>query len=430
MDYQESLDYLYGLQKFGIKLGLENIQALLGRLGNPQQDYRVLHVAGTNGKGSVSAALAEIFRQAGYRVGHYSSPHLHSFTERIQVDGRPISEAEVVALTERVRSQSGGIPATFFEFTTALALIYFRCRRVDFAVLEVGMGGRLDATNAVSPELCLITPICLDHGEHLGANLAAIAAEKAGIIKPGVPVVISRQPAEVLEVLLERADQMQAPAVVFGRDYTVTATGETFSFSSAELNLAGLRPGLVGAHQQQNLSQALACCMVLRRGGEQIGEPALRDGVARVRWPGRLEWWQGRGEVLLDGAHNQGGALALADYLKTLPAAGIRWVVGIKDDKCLADILGPVLPLVSRLYCTVPPVESAIAPEALAAQACLHDVASSIFADVCDALAAALNDRRPGEVVLVAGSLFLVGAARQWLLEHFSEAPGETGQID
>lgn len=418
MDYRESLDYLYGLQRFGIKLGLENIRRMLARLGHPERGLDILHVGGTNGKGSVSAALAEILRQAGYRVGLYTSPHLHSFTERIRVDGAAIAEEEVARLTDEIREVAGGIPATFFEFTTALALLYFRRREVDFAVLEVGMGGRLDATNAAVPRLAVITPVCRDHAEHLGEELTAIAAEKGGIIKPGVPVFIGRQEPEVLAVLEERARQLAAPVLLLGRDFSPRPTADGFSFHGQGLELTGLRPGLAGAHQHDNLSLALAAAALLRGQGVRLPETALRAGVEKVRWPGRLEWWSGKRQVLLDGAHNEGGAKVLAAYLGTLHPAGIRWVVGLKGDKRPGDILGPLLPQVAALYCTVPAVETAVPPEELRRRGEAAGVAASVHETPAAALAAALADRRGDEIVLVAGSLFLVAAAREYLMSQ------------
>ena len=203
--YQASLDYLYSLQLFGIKLGLENICQLLERLGNPQRKLRIIHIAGTNGKGSTAAALANIFHATGIRAGLYTSPHLHSFTERVRIDTRQIEEAEVVRLTDELRPHAKELRATFFEFTTALALLHFQRSGAKWAILETGLGGRLDATNAVDPELCLITPIDHDHNTYLGDSLAEVAAEKAGIFKPGVPVICSRQSPEAADVLQRRA---------------------------------------------------------------------------------------------------------------------------------------------------------------------------------------------------------------------------------
>jgi dihydrofolate synthase/folylpolyglutamate synthase len=419
--YRESLDYLYGLQRFGIKLGLENIRTLLTRLGHPERDFDILHVGGTNGKGSVAATLAEILVRAGYRVGLYTSPHLHSFTERIRVNGSAIAEDEVAQLVAEIRSVADGVPATFFEFTTALALLHFRRRQVDFVVLEVGMGGRLDATNAVTPRLSVITPICRDHAEHLGGNLAAIAAEKGGIIKPGVPLVLGRQEPEALEVLLTRAQQLAAPVLLCGRDFAPLPAAGGFSYRGSGLELAELQPGLAGAHQHDNLSVALAAAGLLRGQGVDLPEAALRAGVAQVHWPGRLEWWEGRRQVLLDGAHNEGGAKVLAAYLATLGAEGIRWVVALKEDKRPDDILGPLLPLVSALYCTVPAAESAVPAEELRRRGEATGLTVSVHATPAAAVAAALADRRGDEIVLVAGSLFLVAAAREYLLNQESD---------
>ena len=415
MGFQESLDFLYGLQKFGIKLGLENIRALLDGAGRPQQAYAALHVAGSNGKGSVCAALAEILRRSGRRVGLYTSPHLHAFVERIRIDGVPISEAEIIQLTAELRDRTAGIPATFFEFTTALALLGFARRQVEYAVLETGMGGRLDATNVVLPQVTVITSICRDHVEHLGSDPAAIAAEKGGIIKQGVPVVIGPQRPEVEAVLLEIARERQAPAVLCGRDFSFAAAGSSgFNFHGLGVELENLQPALAGAHQHENLALALAAAAVLRRRGADLPLSALRQGVEQVCWPGRLEWWRGERVILLDGAHNEGGAVVLADYLGSLKGR-CRWVAAIKRGKAVEQILAPLLPLAAAVYATVLPVEQAVPPEELVAAARDAGVPARAFAEPTEALRAALRERREGETVLVAGSLFLVAVAREWL---------------
>ncbi len=417
MNFQESLDYLYGLQKFGIKLGLDNIKVLLARLGQPERSYGVIHVGGTNGKGSVSACLARILREAGYRVGLYTSPHLHSFTERIQVNGEAISETQVALLAEELRLLAGEVRATFFELTTAMALLYFQRQRVDFAVIEVGMGGRLDATNAIErPLVEVITSVCRDHTGHLGATLPEIAAEKGGIIKEGVPLVIGHQSPPALEVLLDMAQHRRAPVSLFGRDFTSRFDPAGFSYMSSEIQLDGLRPGLVGAHQHENLSLALAATEALRRQGVFVTPDAMRTGVASVCWPGRLEWWEGQRRVLLDGAHNEGGAGVLAAYLATLGGQGVRWVVGIKGDKDPLSILAPVLPLVTEMYCTIIPVEESVSPARLASLAEAADCPARVFSSCREALLAALADCAEKDIVLVAGSLFLVAAAREYLL--------------
>ncbi|APG27661.1 hypothetical protein A7E78_07300 [Syntrophotalea acetylenivorans] len=416
MDYRESLDYLYGLQKFGIKLGLDNILHILGRLHHPDRAYPIVHVAGSNGKGSVCAGLSSILIQAGRRTGLYSSPHLHSFTERIRIDGQAISETEAVALIESVRAVCDGIPVTFFEFTTAMALLHFKHQEVDVAILEVGMGGRLDATNAVQPAVTVITPICLDHSEHLGADLTSISAEKAGIIKPKIPLVVGQQQPAALQVINSRAKELQAPVVCYGRDFTVKTVDNGFDYQGIGLSLTGLKSGLHGVHQHHNLGVALATAELLQRQGLDLPTISLQDGVAAARWPGRLEWWQEERTVLLDGAHNEGGAKVLAAYLESLSVAGIRWVVGAKATKDIANILSPVLPLVDSLYCTVPPVEEAIPAESIAQIAVEAGVQACCFGDLASALTAALADRQQGEIVMVAGSLFLVAAAREYLM--------------
>lgn len=418
MDYRQSLAYLYGLQRFGIKLGLANIRTLLARLGHPERALRIVHVAGTNGKGSVSAAIALMLQRAGYRTGLYTSPHLHSFTERIRVDGEPVGEAEMVALTDEIHAVVDTVPVTFFEFTTAMALLHFQRRQVEFAVLEVGMGGRLDATNAVTPEVSVITPICCDHAEHLGVDLAAIAGEKAGIIKPGVPVVIASQQPEVEAVLLARAAQQAAPAYLYGRDFRMVHHEQGFDFLAPDLALEGLHPGLAGAHQRENLAVALAAATLLKTRGVPLSDAALRSGVEQVRWPGRLEWWRDRREILLDGAHNSGGAEVLAGYLAELGGLKVRWVCGLKKPRRPEDILGPLLPHTVRLYATLPPVDQGVEPDKLVQTAQRSGVPGAAYATAGEAMQAALAERAEGEIVLVAGSLFLVAAAREYLMDR------------
>lgn len=415
VDFRESLEFLYGLQTFGIKLGLANTVALLDRVGHPERSFAVVHVAGTNGKGSVCAMLAEILRRAGYRTGLYTSPHLHSFTERIRIDGTPLSEEEVVALTDEVRRAGEGIPATFFEFTTVLALTAFARRQVEIVILETGMGGRLDATNAVTPLLTVITPISLDHQEHLGATLAAIAAEKAAIIKPRVPVVVGRQPPEALTVILEQARRMDAFVSLFDRDFTVgeTPVGWLVATTDGETSPA-FRPGLAGRHQCDNAALAVQAVSRLRRAGFDIPPTALIGGIAGVVWPGRLEW-RGGGAVLFDGAHNQAGAAVLADYLDTLDIDGVHWIAGFKADKAWRDMLPRILPHACHLYAVEPPGIAAVAAGEIAAAAV--GCPSTVFATPGEALAAALAARGEREVVLIAGSLFLVGALRELVAE-------------
>lgn len=412
--YQASLDYLYSLQLFGIKLGLENIRKLLGRLDNPQRKLRIIHIAGTNGKGSTAVALANIFQAAGIKAGLYTSPHLHSFTERVRVATQQIDEAEVVRLTEELRPHAEALRTTFFEFTTALALVHFQRSGAEWAILETGLGGRLDATNAVVPELCLITPIAHDHNAYLGETLAEVAAEKAGIFKPGVPVISSRQLPEVQQVLCDCAKELDLPLLQAGRDYAWTSGDQDLSFRGFDCELDRLQPGLPGRHQHQNLALALAAAVWLQRNAVPISEPALRQGLERTRWPGRLEWLPDR--VLLDGAHNAAGAQVLAEYLEQQQLRQVHLVVGLKADKRAEELLAPLLPYVECLYATRPPVDESIDPGKLVQLAGRSGIPAAQYADPLCALRAARQKRQAGQVLLVAGSLFLVAAVREKLL--------------
>jgi dihydrofolate synthase/folylpolyglutamate synthase len=255
--------------------------------------------------------------------------------------------------------------------------------------------------------------------EHLGADLPAIAGEKGGIIKNGVPVVLGRQVPEARQILAAIACERQSPLFACGGEFfSVPCDNEEFSFHGLGLRLDRLRPGLPGRHQHDNLSLAIAAAVLLRRQGVDLPEHALRQGVEKVFWPGRLEWWGKERRILLDGAHNEGGAQVLADYLSSLPNIGVRWVVGMKRDKQIADIFGPLLPHCTHLYCTAPPIGDCMPPAELARAASDGDRPAAIFPDPPEALTAALKDRRQGEIVLVAGSLFLVAAAREFLLKE------------
>ncbi|MBN2645229.1 MAG: bifunctional folylpolyglutamate synthase/dihydrofolate synthase [Desulfuromonadaceae bacterium] len=448
MSRDAALEYLYGLQMFGVKLGLETIQRLLAAAGSPQQQYPVVHVAGTNGKGSVCAFLASIFRQAGYRVGVYTSPHLHCFSERIVVDGSPISLPEIRALVEELRGLAEPLEATFFELTTALALLHFARCQVDLAIVEVGMGGRLDATNAVTPAVSVVTPVSWDHSAFLGDCLGQIAGEKAGIIKPGVPVVLGPQEPEALARLLEAAQCCQSPAFVAQRDFqcrsiqggeVAVVTPRRASFGAAARVAGGhvwprLRPGLLGAHQHDNLAVALMATECLIQQGFCVADCQVKDAVGATCWPGRLEWWPvssnrptwcGAARLLLDGAHNPAGMAALANYLAAEGIERIHWVAGFKQDKDVPSLLRLLQPFCVTLHTVAPPIEMAWDPRQVAELAKQLGFSSRSYESTAAALRAAVSDAmrateatcHGSDVVVVAGSLFLVAAAREVLID-------------
>jgi len=411
------LEWLFALQPFGIKLGLHNIEGLLSRLGNPHHGLTCVHVAGTNGKGSVSLLLSEICRHSGYRVGLYTSPHLHDFNERIRINGDPLPELELAELLEEVRRAAAGIPVTFFEAATALALLAFRRLGVDIAVIETGMGGRLDATNVVRPKLCCITPVGLDHQEHLGETLAAIAAEKAGIIKSGVPVVSAGQLPEADEVLAATASRLGAELWQAGRDYHWDGNHARMRFRAPGSVLDELICVLQGEHQLGNFAQAIAAALLLRQQGMTLPDEAIRRAGAAALWPGRLEWFGDPPRVLIDGAHNRLGASALATYLRSRGIGPVHLLAGLSGQRTPEEVLGPLLAVVKTLHVTPVPGVTTVPPEKLSAWAESRGVPASTYAVPEAALAGALAASREDEIVVVAGSLYLVAAVRSLLLE-------------
>ncbi len=416
MAKNDILEFLYGLQMFGIKLGLENSYELLQSVDNPQNSYGIVHVAGTNGKGSVCTFMREILTQAGYRVGTYTSPHLHEFNERITINGSSIADDDLADLVEELRAKNTHCQATFFEFTTALALLYFSRQNVDIVLLEVGMGGRLDATNVVQPLVAVITPVSRDHVSHLGDNLADIAAEKGGIIKSHTPVVIGPQSDEVLQVLVDIAAKKHCDTWVSGKDYTCESGDGCLSVTTPRNHWKGLTPRLVGVHQGDNAAVALMALEVVAGHGFPVTNHAVEQGVAQAFWPGRLEWWPNVDPaVLLDGAHNIAGAKVLAEYLASQKVLHIRWVGGFKIDKDVPAILAALLPLTQKFYGVAPPIEEPYPLESVQQQVNAIGVEAQNYCNIGLALQAAQQDCLHGEIVVVAGSLFLVAACREYL---------------
>ena len=419
MDKKDILEFLYGLQMFGIKLGLDNIRQLLQSVDNPHSGCAIVHVAGTNGKGSVCAFLRALLMQGGYRVGTYTSPHLQQFNERIAIDDQQITDDQLAQLVMELRSKNPNLCATFFEFTTALALLHFARQQVDIVLLEVGMGGRLDATNVVTPLVSVITPVSLDHTGYLGENLEQIAAEKGGIIKPSVPVVIAPQQPQVLQVLLDLAVKRNAPAWYYGRDFHCAKHAQNtdkLDVVTPQTTWTDLRPRLLGAHQETNMATALMVLSCLAVHGYPVTQQQASAAVALAQWPGRLEWWPDSvTPLLLDGAHNEAGALTLSDYLSANGYGKIRWVGGFKSDKDVAKIVATLVAVTQKFYAVEPPIEQPYPNQEVVAHFQTMTVAVQCFADVAAAVEAARCECLPGEIVVVAGSLFLVAACREYL---------------
>jgi dihydrofolate synthase/folylpolyglutamate synthase len=397
LTYPDSVRFLYALgnEIKTAKLGLDRIRAVLGALGNPQDCFRSIHVAGTNGKGSTCAMIDAGLRSAGMRTGLFTSPHLIEPTERIVVDGMPVTPRQFERAFNAVHEVAGDPHPTYFETVTAMGFWLFREMGVETAVVETGLGGRLDATNVLNPILTAITPIDFDHEAYLGGTIESIAAEKAGILKAGVPAIFARQRPEALAVLERRASELSVP-VRHTRDFPVrdlhiTARGSEFS---------GLKCPLAGEHQVEN---AIAAALAL----ESLGVSAL--GIKDAVWPGRLERISPNPDIILDGAHNPAGAQALARYLERFYAGRKIWMIlGAMRDKAVDEIAGILFPLASELILTAPDNARALRPEAVQDIAGRGHVAPNISAALDRARAGVTED----DVIIITGSLFLVGEAR------------------
>jgi dihydrofolate synthase/folylpolyglutamate synthase len=413
--YDRCIRTMFALQRFGIKLGLATIRNILHGLGDPQKGYNCIHVAGTNGKGSVASFLASILYQSGYKTGLYTSPHLVRFNERIQVNNRPISDENVVESYHAVRRvHRGKREPTFFEFSTAMAFHEFGRQKVDWAVIETGMGGRLDATNAIKPRLAIITNISLEHQEYLGDTLARIAAEKGGIIKNRTPVITAIRQKKAISVVAQLARKKSAPLFRLGKDFRVKRhSSGGFSYYGMDSVWHHLQIGLMGNHQADNAALALAASELLNRINAGISPDSIAKGLLEAQWPGRLEVVSSDPYLLLDGAHNLIAARKLARFLSAVLAGRpITLVIGILDDKPYKEMLKSLLPVCHRVILTRAKIDRALDPDRLLAVAKDFTPQVIVIADVGQALKHALETVRPKDAICVAGSLYVVGEAK------------------
>ncbi len=428
MNYNECLKYLTGLgqELHGRKFNLETISGILSELGSPQERYGTAIVAGTNGKGSTCAMLASILQHAGHSTGLFTSPHLMRVNERIRVNGREISDeefagafSEIAAVVERmVGAKTLPKPPSFFEFLAATAFLHFAQAKTNFVVLEVGMGGRLDATNVVDPRLAMITNIDFDHMEFLGSTLAAIAREKAGIIKARRPVISGVEDGDAAEVIRRRAQEVGADLFELK---TLAETSRfhadqgryTFDLALGQDRFAGLTCPLLGKFQVKNTTAALAAAWRLRADGLEIPRRSIPQGLRAALWPGRLEPILHKPLVILDGGHNSGAARELAAFLKEeLPGRRLRIVYASMRDKAIREICQSVFPLAEEIYLTQPGHPRAATPEQILAALDNRPPRFHINDQPTVALEHACAASSPEDVVLVFGSLFLVGAIK------------------
>jgi dihydrofolate synthase/folylpolyglutamate synthase len=433
----KALDYLYSFIDYGVKrsyryspevFDLGRVQALLASLGDPQRMFRSIHIAGTKGKGSVAAMIESCLRAAGYRTGLYTSPHLIEFTERIQVDGKSISDEKLVELIEKLKPHVETVPEiSTYELTTALGFMYFAEQQVDCAVVEVGLGGRLDATNVLEPMVSVITSLSYDHMHLLGGSLSDIAREKAGIIKPGIPVVLAPQQFEADGIVRAIAAERGAPVLQVNRDWHYSAesrnlTGQTFNVwqSGNAAESQQLWIPLLGYHQVQNGAVAYVAINQANSRGLPVDLDAVEQGLTSVYWPGRFQVLSDRPAIVLDSAHNRDSALklriALDDYF---PGRPVTMVFGASSDKDLRGIFLELSPRVSRLILTQSDHPRSEAPELLAKMARSFGMDSEIITPVSLAMQRAVHEAHEDAVVVGTGSLFVVGSAlAAWDPEH------------
>lgn len=415
MTYEETLSHIYGRGRFGMKPGLERITSLLQALQNPHENVVTVHVAGTNGKGSISAFLAEIFAASGLKAGLFTSPHLIAFTERVRINGREIGEREVVQRAERILSVAPP-DATFFEIVTALAFLHFAEEGVDIAVMEAGMGGRFDATNVTSGVLSVLSPISLDHCDYLGDNVAAIASDKAGIIRCGRPVVLAPQPAEARAVLEERCLHLGAPCYRCGEEFSAAWKDARLTYRGLHLAIDDMKPGIGGSYQSENAACALAAAELLAAAGYPVTPRAMRQGIEEAAWPGRMEFFGAEPSLLLDGAHNPAAAAALASALATVRRSRLVLVLGVMGDKDLPGIVEPLLPLAAHVVTVTPALARSFPSAELAAFCRNRGAICTDGGTVSAGVAIARSLARETDLVVITGSLFTVGEARAFLL--------------
>jgi dihydrofolate synthase / folylpolyglutamate synthase len=447
MNYDAAVRYLLSLgrelaaptQAAAAKFDLENIAILSERLGRPDRAYPSAHIAGTNGKGSTAAFLESILRQAGFRTGLNTSPHLEKINERIRVGGEAIRDEEFAAVLTRIQAlieellASGKLRAhpTYFECVTAMAFQYFAEARVDFGVFEVGLGGRLDATNILTPVISIITRIDFDHENFLGHSLREIASEKAGILKKGVPLVLAGQQLEAREVILSRAKKLGCQVIETPVAYRVDEQPTRDSCIRAQVTEVGsgwsatVGPQLAGRFQLQNAINAVAAARALAARGYRIPENAIEQGIAAAVWPGRLEKMQSAPDIYVDGAHNPGAARELAAFWEENFAGRKIFVVyGALRDKAVDEIAGVLFPHAAEVVFTEPRTSRAISAAQLSEIAAHHAPRSLVIADAEQALDYVLSKAVPQDAIFVTGSLYLVGQLRHYWKQRAQVAAG------
>lgn len=414
-EYEEILSFLYSLDRFGILLGLDNISSLLDKMGNPQHRFPSIHVAGSNGKGSTCSYINNILQDAGLNAALYTSPHLNDFRERVRINGKMASKESLTASARKVRELYDPSRTTFFEFTTAMAFDCMAKAAPDIAVIEVGLGGRLDATNTINPRLTVITDISREHEDYLGVGLASVAREKAGIIKPGIPLITGASRKEAQKVILEIAARLGAPVWQFGKDFWGKRSGkQDFTYVSSSLRLDEVRLNMPGSHQIKNASAAIAAVEQLRVCGYNISEEAIRSGLLKTKFAGRFELLGKKPDIIIDGAHTPEGMRLLKSTMKRLyPDKSPILLLGILKDKNFELLTSIIAPIAKEAVCVMPQGNRALESEELAAEVRRHGVKAVAADSISEGFEIALKNALPEDVVLAAGSLYMIGPVRR-----------------
>jgi dihydrofolate synthase/folylpolyglutamate synthase len=413
ISYEEAIDYLFGLQKYGIKFGLNKTSNLLEAFGNPHSGQKYIHIGGSNGKGSVAAMVETILIKSGLKVGFYSSPHLVRFTERFRINGREMAPEMATAITEElINTMPPRDPPTFFEVVTAMAFIYFAREKVDIAIMEVGMGGRLDATNVIRPLVSVITNISLEHQFFLGSRLMDIAGEKGGIIKKGVDMVTAATQPPVIKLFQTLCKEKKAPLWRVGKDIRYRSSHSRLNYYGLDQDFIGLELGLNGKFQKRNAVISLAVIELLKRKGFEISTPHIVEGVKETFWPGRMQIVSKQPLIMLDGAHNPQAARELAHSVKEdFSYQRLILVIGVMDDKDIGTMMREILPIADEVIFTRAKYFRSATPERLMQEALPMKKSGETAALLSEAIDRAKEMARPEDMILICGSLFTVGEA-------------------
>ncbi len=414
-EYDEAISFMYSLERFGILLGLDNISNLMKQLGNPEKSFPSVHVAGSNGKGSTSSFVYQVLLEAGLKTALYTSPHLNDFRERVRVNGQLISRESLLESIRKVRTIYDPERTTFFEFSTAAAFDCIAREKIDVAVVEVGLGGRLDATNTINPVVTVITDISREHEDYLGVGIAAVASEKAGIIKDKIPLITGASRAEAWAVIEKISREKQVPIREFGRDFVGIRTGQnTFSYRSFGLVLENLATAMPGSHQIKNASLAIAVLEELRKQGYYISDEAIRNGVYKTKFPGRFEILRRSPDAVIDGAHTAEGMRLLKSTMRQVyPGIKPFMLLGMLRDKNYEALINIIAPIAREVLCVAPQGNRALDPEELAVLVRSHGIPASTASDITEGFHRLLAKASREDVVLATGSLYMIGPVRR-----------------